>query len=157
MLMIIVLAMFTAMAGCSPPPTPTPTTTPTSTPQNQQPVEIISVLGPLEPINPGGPAIEIDLKNVSAETVINLAAILELDRSFAFNFNVTPANPLLPNKTISAELTLIGGGFSYNLSYPLRINGTMQNGSAFSYTDQIMIKPPTVINPEISLPPLHEL
>ena len=120
----------------------TGSTTPTPTSQNQQPIEIISVLGPLQPINPGGPIVEITLKNVGAEPVVTLAANLELSRSFAFNFDVTPSNPLLPDKTISAKLTLIGGGFSDSLSYPLTINGTMQNGATFVYTKQVQIMQP---------------
>jgi hypothetical protein len=114
----------------------------TSTPQNQQPIEIISVLGPLQPINPGGPIVEIILKNVAAEPVVSLAATLELSRSFDFNFNVTPSNPLLPNKSISATLTLIGGGFSDNLSYPLTINGAFQDGGTFFYTKHVQIVEP---------------
>lgn len=157
MLMIICLAMLAAIVGCSTTPTSTLTPTPTPTPQNQQPVEIISVSGPLQPINPGGPIIEITLKNVGTESVVSLTANLELDRSFVFEFDVTPSNPLLPDKTISAKLTLIGGGFSDSLSYPLKINGTMQKGATFVYTKQVMIKQQTLNNLEISLAPIHEV
>jgi hypothetical protein len=157
MLMMACLATLAGLVGCSTTPTSTPTPTPTPSPQNQQPIEIISVLGPLQPINPGGPIIEITLKNASAEPVVNLTATLELSKSFVFNFDVTPSNNLLPDKTISAKLTLIGGGFSDNLAYPLTINGTMQNKTAFVYTKQVIIKPPTVNNPEISLAPIHEV
>ena len=122
----------------------------TITPTNQQPIEIISVLGPLQPINPGGPIVEITLRNVGAEPVVTLAATLELSRSFNFNFDVTSSNPLLPDKTISAKLTLIGGGFSDSLSYPLTINGALQNGATFAYTQQVMIKQQMVNNPEIT-------
>ena len=141
MLMIICLSILSAMIGCSATSTLTPTPTPTPTLPNQQPIEIISVSGPLQPINPGGPIIEITLKDVSADPVVSLTANLELSRSFVFNFDVTSSNPLLPDKTISAKLTLIGGGFSDSLSYPLTINGKMQNGATFVYTKQIMIKP----------------
>jgi len=157
MLMIICLAMLAAMMGCSITPTSTSTPTPTTTPQNQQPVEIISVSGPLSPINPGGPILEITLKNVGTEPVVTLAANLELDRSFIFNFDVTSSNPLLPDKTISAKLTLIGGAFSDSISYPLTINGTMQNGATFVYTKQVIIKQPVPDNPEISIAPIHEV
>ncbi len=143
MLLIVCLATSVAIAGCSTTPTSTPTPAPTPTLQNQQPIEIISVLGPLQPINPGGPIVETTLKNVGAEPVVALAANLELSRSFAFNFDVTPSNPLLPDKTISAKLTLIGGGFSDSLSYPLTINGTTQNGATFVYTKQVKIVAPS--------------
>ena len=139
MLIIVCLATLAAMVGCSTTLTLTPTPTPTPTPQNQQPIEIISVLGPLQPINPGGPIIEITLKNGGTEPVVTLTANLELSKSFVFNFDVTSSNPLLPDKTVSAKLTLIGGGFSDSLSYPLTINGTMQSGATFAYTKQLKI------------------
>ena len=113
-----------------------------SMPEDQQPIEIISVVGPLQPINPGGPIVEITLKNVAVEPIASLTATLELSRSFDFNFNVTPLNPLLPNKSIATKLTLIGGGFSDNVSYPLIINGSFQNGATFVYTKQVQIVEP---------------
>jgi hypothetical protein len=152
-------ALASALVGCSAAPTsaPTPTPTPTPTPQNQQPVEVVSVSGPLQPINPGGPIVEITLKNVGTEPVVTLAATLELGRSFVFNFEVTPANSLIPGNTISARLTLLGGGFDDTLLYPLTIKGTMPNGDTFTYTRQVMIKPQTPNSPEISLAPIHEV
>jgi len=111
--------------------------------QNQQPVEISSVLGPLPPINPAGAIVEITLKNVSAEPIISLTANLEANGSFEFVFDVTPSNPLLPNKSTSSRLTLIGGGFNTDLSYPLTINAILQNGARFVYTNQVkIIEPP---------------
>jgi hypothetical protein len=147
--MVILSMIAMLLVACSEPAPITPT--------DQQPIEIISVLGPLPPINPGGPVVEITLKNVSDEPIISLTATLELSRSFVFNFDVTPSNPLLPNKTISAKLSLIGGGFSDSLLYPLAINGTMQNGATFVYTKQVMIKQQMLNNLEISLAPIHEV
>lgn len=138
MLLIVPMTILTIMVGC----TPSPTTTPTPTSQNQQPIEIITVLGPLPPINPGGPIVEITLKNVTAVPVISLAAVLELNSSFNFDFDVTSSNPLLPDESISAKLTLIGGEFSDNISYPLAINGTLQNSATFAYTKQVQIVEP---------------
>lgn len=115
---------------------------PATNPTNQQPVEIVSVLGPLPPINPGGPIVEITLKNVSAESIVSLTATLELSRAFNFEFDVSSANPVLPAKSVSAKLTLIGGGFSDNISYPLRLEGTLQGGSTFAYTKQVQITEP---------------
>jgi hypothetical protein len=48
----------------------------------------------------------------------------------------------LPAKSISAKLTLIGGGFSDNISYPLRLEGTLQDGTTFTYTKQVQITEP---------------
>lgn len=110
--------------------------------ESQQPVEIISVSGPLPPINPGGPTVEVTLRNVAPEPVVSLAASLELDRPFDFDFGVTSSNPLLPDKIISARLTLIGGGFSDKISYLLVITGTLQSGATFSYTEQVQIMAP---------------
>ncbi len=108
------------------------------TPPSQPPVEIVSVAGPLQPINPGGPIVEITLKNVGAEPIVSLTATLALSRSFDYNFDVTPSNPLLPGKTISARLTMIGGGFSDNLSYLLTVNGAFRD----AYTEPVRIAAP---------------
>jgi len=118
---------------------------PLSASQNQQPIEVMSVLGPLQPFNPGGPVVEITLKNVGVEPVISLTATLELDTPFGpfdFIFNVTPSNPLQPNKSTSDILTLIGGGFADNVSYPLKIHATLQNGAKFVYTKLVQIVEP---------------
>jgi hypothetical protein len=149
MLLLIILGLalilFTSLAGCTSKSTPIPsptTPTPTPTATNQQPIEVVSVSGPLQPINPGGPIVEITLKNVSSEPVISLAATIELGRTFTFNFDVSASNPLLPDKSISSRLTLIGGGFSDNVSYPLTISGTLQSGATFAYTKQVQIVAP---------------
>jgi hypothetical protein len=139
----------TSTTGAS---TSTATATSTSTAVNPAPVEIVSVLGPLAPINPGGPIVEITVKNISAESVISLTVTLELSRAFQFNFDVTGAQPLLPSQSISARQTLIGGGFSDNVAYTAAIAGTVQNGVAFSYTRQVTIK-----NAETRLAPIDEV
>jgi heat shock protein HslJ len=142
-----VLILVTSLAGCTSAPNPTPTSTLT----NQQPIEVVSVSGPLPPINPGGPIVEITLKNVSSEPVISLVATIELGRTFTFNFDVTSSNPLLPGENISTRLTLISGGFSDNISYPLNINGTLQNGATFAYTKQVRIVAPTQTNQQTDI------
>jgi Leucine-rich repeat (LRR) protein len=118
------------------------------TSQNQQPIEIVSVLGPVGPVNWGGPAVEITLKNVGVEPVISLTATLEafsaFGTSFDLTFNVTPSNPLQPNKSTSDTLCLIGGGFiGGNVSYPLKIHATLQNGAKFVYTKMVQIVEPS--------------
>ena len=121
---------------------------------SQQPIEVVSVLGPSPPFNPGGPVVEITLKNVSSVPVVSLQASLGITRAgpsntpFTFKFDVTPSNPLLPDKTISTTLTLINGGFSDNVSYPLAIAGNLQSGTEFSYTRQVQIESPSVQNPD---------
>jgi hypothetical protein len=119
---------------------------------SQQPIEVVSVLGPIPPFSPGGPVVEITLKNVSSEPVISLKASLGIIQAgpsgtpFSFNFDVTTSNPLLPDKTIAAKLTLIGGGFSDNVSYPLIIESNLKNGTGYSYTKQVQIESPSVPN-----------
>jgi len=124
----------------------------TSTPAGQRPIQIVSVSGPLPPINPGGPNVEITLKNVSSESVISLTASLGVSRAgpsntpFVFNFDVTSSNPLLPSKSIASRLTLIGGSFADNISYPLNIEGKLQSGGTFAYTEQVQIESPSMQN-----------
>jgi len=123
---------------------------PGSMSQNQQPIEIIAVLSPNppigQPINPAGPIVEITLKNVSDEPVISLTATLELYKSFEFIFDVTPSNPLLPGDSISSRQLLIQGAISSDVSDPLTINATLQNGDEFVYTRQIQISEPSGTN-----------
>lgn len=133
----LALILVTDLTGC----TSTSDSTPTPTPTNLQPIEVVSMSGPLQPINPGGPIVEINLKNVSDESVVSLIASLELSRSFRVDYDVNSSNPLLPNESISSRLTLIGGGFSDAISYPLTISGTFQSGKTFAYTKQVQIGP----------------
>lgn len=110
--------------------------------QNKQPVDIVSLVVPLQPINPGGPIVEITLKNASTEPVIALSATLELSRSFTFDFGVTSSNPLPASESVSSRRTLIGGGFSDVTTYSLTIDGTLQNGATFAFTKQVRIAAP---------------
>lgn len=112
-----------------------------------EPVAIISVIGPLPPINPGGPIVEITLKNITTEPVISLTATLDLKLNnpanpYVFTFDVTSSNPVLPGGNTSYSRTLINGGFSSDVSYPLTIDGTLQDGKTFDYTQQVQILEP---------------
>ena len=91
---------------------------------------------PGQTVNPGGPEIEITLKNVAVESVVSLAATLNENRpwNWNFDFDVTPAHPLLPDKSISAKRILISGGFGDDISYSVTINGSLENGEEFAYT-----------------------
>ena len=106
----------------------------------QNPIEIVSVTGPLEPINPGGPIVNITLKNISGEPVTSLTATLGAGREFEFIFDVSPSNPLPPGGTASLTRTLIGGGFGSGAT--LTISGTMQNGELFIFTETAQIEHP---------------
>jgi hypothetical protein len=122
--------------------TVTETETITLTLVDRQPIEIASVEGPLGPINPGGPGVGITLKNISNENIVSLNATLELERAFSFEFDVSDENPLLPGSTIYSERILIGGGFAEDTLYPLQISGLFQDGTVFTYTEQVMIEEP---------------
>ena len=116
--------------------------------ESTEPIAIISAIGPLPPINPGGPIVEITLQNISTEPVISLSATLDLKLNnpanpYVFAFDVTSSNPVLPGGATSYSRTLINGGFSSDVSYPLTIDGTLQDGKTFDYTQQVQIlKPP---------------
>jgi hypothetical protein len=101
----------------------------------------VSVQGPLDPINPGGPNVEITLRNVSNQSATALSATLQLNQAFNFIFDVSSANPLSPGKTVSASPTLIGAGFSDTASYPLVVNGVLHDGQIFSLNKQVQITP----------------
>jgi hypothetical protein len=147
LLSIVSIMALVVMLGCGSTQSPTSTPTPTPTTTNQQPIEIVSVLGPLAPFNPGGPTVEIILKNVSTTPIVSLTATLGLGGvghptapgSFTFTFDVTALHPLLPGRSVSDTSTLIGAGFSDSASYPLTITGTMENGATFTYTKQVHI------------------
>jgi The GLUG motif len=115
-------------------------------PEDQQPIEITSVVGPIAPYNPGGPVIDVTVKNVAAEPVVSLTATLQipsgLNTVFGISFNVTPSNPLLPGGSVSARRTLIGGGIRSGDSYPLTIDATLQDGAQFVYTTVVQIAGP---------------
>jgi hypothetical protein len=156
--LIIAAVLFVLiLPGCGPSPGPTPTSTPSPTatlPPGQEPVEVVSATGPWpssyedgKPVyNPGGPIVEITLKNVSDEPVVFLEASLDLNISspanpYVFHFDVTVSKPLLSGESISSRQTLIGGGFG-DLPVPLMINGTLQSNLAFAYTKSVVITAP---------------
>jgi hypothetical protein len=142
------------LAGCSaatttssPPPSTTPSTSSITPPPEQEPVEVVSVTGPLPPINPGGPIVQIELINVSAQPVVSLTAVLGVNGAppghpFTFNFDVTLGNPLPPGDSTSARMTLIGGGFNSEGLYPLTVSGSFQDGVTFSYNTEVRIAAP---------------
>ncbi|MDD5289370.1 MAG: hypothetical protein PHY28_09715 [Dehalococcoidales bacterium] len=133
---IISANSFIVTSGATPPTSPTPTIT------DQQPIDIISVEGPLPPINPGGPIIELTVMNVSNEPIISLSIVVNLGRDFTFNFDIGSVNPLLPAQNSSVRMTLIGGGFANDISYSFIIGGELQSGSSFSYLRQAKITHP---------------
>jgi hypothetical protein len=135
------------MSGCAHKTGPTSTSpslffSTATSPPGQNPIDVLSVIGPIPPYNPGGPVVQITVKNVITEPVISLQATLTLSRTFNFTFDITSSKPLKPGKSISMKQTLIGASFSDNIIYPLLINGTLQSGATFSYIVEGRIAPP---------------
>ena len=146
--LLLTLGAVLAVTGCGRATTSLPSTT-TISAIPPVPVEIISVVGPVPQYidgkamyNPGGPVVEITLKNVTTVPYISLNATLKVNREYECTFSVTTEKPLLPGQVISARMGLIGGGFSDNVSYPLTINVTLQNGDFFNYSKQVKITAP---------------
>jgi len=128
----VILLLCPALSGCEQ----------SSAQQEEQDIQVVSVEGPIEPVNPGGPAVRVTIRNRSKEPVVLLNADLEMAKVFRFYFDVSPAKPLFQDKSVSSTLTLISGGFSENQTYNLRISGNYADGSKFSYTNQIRIRKP---------------
>ena len=127
----------------------TPRTTASAfSPQSHLPIEAISASNAQpsgQPVNPGGPVIQITLENISDEPVMALTASLVAASNipwgpYEFTFGVTPSNPLMPGETISATRILIGGGYNTSYYYPLIIDVTLQSGVRFTYIQRIQIK-----------------
>jgi hypothetical protein len=96
----------------------------------------------MPPINPGGPVAEIVLKNISAEPVVALSAMLATSRAFTCDCDVSAANPLLPGNSATARITMISGGFSDTVLYWITIYGTLESGVKFSFEEKVKIAAP---------------
>ncbi|HEY97646.1 MAG TPA: hypothetical protein G4O16_05640 [Dehalococcoidia bacterium] len=139
--LIISIIMFFIMAGCTPTATSQSPQHNTTFESPGQPIEVVSVIetflsGQGQTVVPGGPIIEITLKNISKEPITSLNVTLEEGgpRSWDFDFDVTSSNPLPPNKRISYERRIGGGGWGGGIPYSLTINGTLESGEAFAFT-----------------------
>jgi hypothetical protein len=144
---ILIMISVMALSACQTKTTSPITTTSTTSNYeagNPQPIDVLSVQGPLPPINPGGPNVEITLKNVSTEPVVSLTAVFTNlgARDIDINFEVGPANPLLPGASVNDTQSLIDGGFTNNVLYPLITERTLQSGATFSYVEQVEISEP---------------
>ncbi|MGI0017145.1 MAG: hypothetical protein ACREA1_00385 [Nitrosotalea sp.] len=101
-------------------------------------IDIVSVKSVL-PVTPGGPTVQITLKNTGIKPITSLEATLRLNNSYVFNFtNVTPSQPLAVGNSVSDTKILIGGGFTTGFQYGLAITGT-QDGKPFSYDVNVHI------------------
>jgi hypothetical protein len=133
---IIILTL--GLTACS---SPTPTTT-TWHSVPAQPIEVVAVTGPMTPVNPGGPNVKITLKNNGGEPVVQLKAVLKLERDYEFVFDVSATAPLAAGQSISLQQTLIGAGIDSETTYTLEITATNQSGAVFTYNVQLNIGTP---------------
>ena len=102
-------------------------------------IDIISISGTDSPPNPGGPEIQMTLKNIGTKPITNLNARLVLNNNYTFNFKyVTESNPLAPGHLTSETQILIGAGYTTGVSHPLIVAGTVNN-EPFSYTLNVSI------------------
>jgi len=96
-------------------------------------IDIVSVKSVL-PVTPGGPTVQITLKNTGVKPITSLKATLQLHNSYVFNFtDVTSSRPLTLGNSVSDTEILIGGGFTTGFPYALTISGTA-DGVPFGYT-----------------------
>jgi hypothetical protein len=104
------------------------------------PLTVVSV-SLLKPYTPGGPTVEVILKNNATNSVASLRTMLTLSgHNYTYVFDsVSSSNPLLPNQDASQTETLIGAGFETNQTYPMEIAGTLQNGSSFDFVTYVTI------------------
>jgi hypothetical protein len=118
--------------------------------QDEEPIEIVSLLGPIGPANPGGAAVEITVRNGGTQPVVSLAVTLKIATTIVFTFDaVAPSNPLQPDRKASAVHRLMRGGFNYRDTYPLTINATLEDGTGFVYTKLVQVAEPLAEPPLI--------
>jgi len=84
----------------------------------------------------------VTLRNIGTAPITSLAATLPRapggpTAPYSFVFNVSSSNPLQPGQSIQQTRTLIGAGFDSSLRYPLTVNGSLANGTRFSFVEQI--------------------
>ncbi len=114
--------------------------------ETKQPIEVVSIKeSTSQPVNPGGPVIEIVVKDVGP-AVIGLTVTLEEGTTgntnqspsphVPFVFSLNPDHPLYPGETASSSATLINGAWGENIKYTLTIGGMLDSGETFSYAWQ---------------------
>lgn len=111
------------------------------------PVEVVSVVGPIPPYNPGGPVVRVTLQNIGQLPITSVNASLPSYPGgptvpYSFVFEVNSSSPLEPGRTARATLTMLDFGFSTGQEFPLTVSGTLSNGTEFSFTVQVQIVAP---------------
>ncbi|MDD5338840.1 MAG: hypothetical protein PHG35_05470 [Dehalococcoidales bacterium] len=134
---LLVLALSFLVGGCN------STTNNGQTTTETDPVSVVSVKA-VEPANPGGPTIEVTLKNTGTEPVVSLKAGLYLEgtEKHIYDFpTISSTTPLQPDEAVSQTRTLIGPeGYSDEEWYSLTIDIIFQNGTTLSYLKLVQIE-----------------
>ena len=134
---LLVLSLSLLVGGCNSATTEPPTTS------EQDPVSVVSVRA-VGLVNPGGPTIEITLKNTGTEPVVSLKAGLYLEgtKKFIYDFPaVSSATPFQPGDVISQTLNLVGPtGYSNETWYSLTIDIIFQNNTTLAYLKLVQIE-----------------
>jgi hypothetical protein len=141
-------ATTSAITSTSTTSAPASSVTPTGSPSTGtgQPVEVVSVKeSTSQPVNPGGPVIEIVVKDVGP-AVIGLAVTLDEGNPggtgqppsphVTFSFSIASNHPLYPGDTAGSSATLIGGTWGENTKYTLTISGMLDSGEVFNFVWQ---------------------
>lgn len=104
-----------------------------------QKVSVVSIKM-VPPYTPGGPIIQLTLKNIGMKSITSLKAVLELYNNYTFDFkDVTSSTPLTSGDSTTDKEMLIGGGFQTEWAYPLIISG-MEDNMPFEYTQKVHIQ-----------------
>lgn len=138
-LIIALLVLALAAASCGQAAATSSTSPPTPSAAQPSPPVAVTLYGPVPPFNPGGPQVEIIIKNVSNKAISSLTANLVLNKTYVFNFTIPASQPLPPNSSITAKQTLIGASISDSTPYSLQISGAFQDGAALSYSQSVTI------------------
>lgn len=116
-------------------------------------VQLLYLVGPIPPFNPGGPVVSITLNNSGRLPIISLTASIRFNasgtftRPYVFNFDVNSSAPLFPGHYITASETLIGAGFQGYTNYPLTINATTLDGYEHQLTLEAQVAPLSYMEP----------
>jgi len=131
----------------------------TNTTPNILPISVVSVQNMGPPV-PAGPTIKVTLKANSTDApVTKLSATLSIINAspiigggtMTFDFpGINQSNPLMSGQTISQTLIFISAAYDPNGTYPLLIEGTLQNGQKFSYVIPVMITEGSIIKGDVN-------
>ena len=109
----------------------------------EHPIEIVSIIKHIpDPPNPGGPTIEVNLKNIS-NRVINYVSFELGDKygqsPFKVVFDVSGSNLFQPGETISAGRFTNGAEIEAGQNLPVFISGSFAGGSTFEFSQNTKV------------------